>query len=524
MEFPDNGSEQQGRGGAWVARASDPLAAFYNPAGLAGQPTRLTLQANLSSQSTCFARIKALGDPTQGDGVAPGGAYPRVCSDGGVFPNPQIGFTWRATDRIGVGLLVLGPSAVGNVTWPEFVGTTASPGRYLLLKENVVFLTPTIGIGWEALDGLRLGASFQAGLAPTIDLVNASVADGAYTGANAPAYNDVRSELFAKTFFVPGFTLGALWSATDALDVAAWYKWSAPIDPKGDVQTASSYFTPAVARGNTSGVTWGDTSVADCNYPHPPPPAQQPAPLCGAGNNAQVKLPIPMEAKLGLRYHQPRRGLRMPLPLDSRRRDPMSQDVFDVEADFTWANDSAVDAVQVRFPATVPNGDGLLPANSGLPTATIPPNADVPHSFRDVVGVRVGGDYTLLPDQLSLRAGAFFETRAARATYQDIDFDAAARFGVSLGGTYRIQLGQRSLDLMLGYGHVFFSTLENSAPNAAGLRALAGTACTLPPDPAGTTATCPASGTQKFRTDWPVNLGSITSAMNLINVGATLAF
>jgi hypothetical protein len=42
-EFPDNGSEQSGRGGAWVARASDPLAAFYNPAGLAGQPTRLIL-------------------------------------------------------------------------------------------------------------------------------------------------------------------------------------------------------------------------------------------------------------------------------------------------------------------------------------------------------------------------------------------------------------------------------------------------------------------------------------------------
>ena len=40
-EFPDNGSEQGMRGGAWVARASDPLAAFYNPAGLAGQPSRL---------------------------------------------------------------------------------------------------------------------------------------------------------------------------------------------------------------------------------------------------------------------------------------------------------------------------------------------------------------------------------------------------------------------------------------------------------------------------------------------------
>src|SRR5438477_10565766 len=69
LEVPDNGSEQMGRGGAWVARASDPLAAFYNPAGLAGQDTKLTLQANINIQSTCFTRIK---DPSLPPGAAPG--------------------------------------------------------------------------------------------------------------------------------------------------------------------------------------------------------------------------------------------------------------------------------------------------------------------------------------------------------------------------------------------------------------------------------------------------------------------
>src|SRR5258706_15616334 len=63
-EFPDNGSEQMGRGGAWVARASDPLATFYNPAGLAGQETRLTVQANLNFANTCFTRVKANNDAT----------------------------------------------------------------------------------------------------------------------------------------------------------------------------------------------------------------------------------------------------------------------------------------------------------------------------------------------------------------------------------------------------------------------------------------------------------------------------
>src|SRR5580692_3474780 len=106
-EFPDNGSEQEGRGGAWVARASDPLATFYNPAGLAGQPTRLTLQANISTQHTCFARVQAANDPTS-DGyspASPGGApYPKVCNSGSFFPDPQLAFTYRVNERVGLGI------------------------------------------------------------------------------------------------------------------------------------------------------------------------------------------------------------------------------------------------------------------------------------------------------------------------------------------------------------------------------------------------------------------------------------
>jgi long-chain fatty acid transport protein len=176
-EFPDNGSEQEGRGGAWVARASDPLATFYNPAGLAGQPTRLTLQANISTQHTCFARVQAANDPTS-DGYSPanpGGApYPQVCNAGSFFPDPQLAFTYQVSSRIGLGLALLGPSAVGAATWPQFVGSNPAPQRYLLISSNAVLLTPTIGIGWEVVDGLRLGASFIFGTAPSIDFVNAA--------------------------------------------------------------------------------------------------------------------------------------------------------------------------------------------------------------------------------------------------------------------------------------------------------------------------------------------------------------
>lgn len=510
MEFPDNGSEQEGRGGAWVARASDPLATFYNPAGLAGQPTRLTLQANLSEQHTCFARVRAADDTTINDGANPDGTYPQVCNDGGFFFDPQVAFTYHLTDRVGLGIAVLGPSAVGQVSWPEFVGNAPSPQRYMLIQSNVLYLTPTIGAGAEVIDGLRVGASFLFGTAPKINFANASM--GINEGNADASQNDIRAEVNASQVFIPGFTLGALWSPVDDLDVAGWYKWSAPIDAKGDVTTASGYFTQANAQGHGMPV-YGDTALPNCNNP------MLPGSPCGSGNDGEVKVPIPMEGKLGVRYHRPRSDVAH----DPHRRDPIAQDLFDIEADFTWANDSAFDYLQLRFPGNA-NGDGTLPANPGVPGATIPPNADVRHDFKDVFGVRLGGDFNLLPAQLALRAGAFFETQAADPTYQNIDFDAAQRIGVALGGTYRIEMGatgQHSLDLMLGYGHVFFGTLSNSDRNAAGLQGLAGTPCNPAADPPG--STCP-NGNSKYRTNWPVNLGTITNSINVINVGASYAF
>ncbi|HEY3822418.1 MAG TPA: outer membrane protein transport protein [Polyangiaceae bacterium] len=517
-EFPDNGSEQEGRGGAWVARASDPLATFYNPAGLAGQPTRLTLQANISSQHTCFQRVQSANDPTS-DGYSPaspgGTPYPKVCSSGAFFPDPQLAFTYHLSDRIGLGLALLAPSAVGAATWPQFVDGNPAPQRYMLISTNSVILTPTIGVGWEVVDGLRLGASFIFGTAPSIDFVNAApgINESPVTASN----NDIRNELKAKDIFFPGFTLGAIWSPSSNLDVAAWYKWMSSVNAKGDVTTASNDFTSAAAAGHTSLVQYGDTAEPYC---YTVPAGQTPAgpPLCGSGNNGKVTVPIPMEAKLGVRYHKPRPDL----PYDGHLRDPMTQDVFDVEADVTWANNSAFDAIQIRFPGAA-NGSGIIPANPGISSSFIPPNADVTHAFRDAVGVRLGGDYNLLPDQLAIRAGAFFETQAANSVYQNIDFDGADRFGVALGGTYRIRMGsekQHALDLMAGYGHVFFGTLSNDNPNAQGLPALVGTACLNNGTAVGS---CPGGG-QTYRTPWPINLGTITSSINVINVGASYKF
>ena len=513
LEFPDNGSEQIARGGAWVARASDPLAAFYNPAGLAGQKSAITIQANVAFQHTCFTRLKAAGDTTQEPAADANGNFPRVCNDIKPFPNPQIAATYRVSDRVGLGFAVLGPSGVGGGTWPDFVnGDQPSPNRYLLMSGNLLEIYPTIGIGAEVVDRLRLGASLQWGIfkakftqsSPALNLDNQN-----------PADNDVATTLIASDYFVPGFTLGAIWSPTDNLDVAGWYKWSDSIRASGDAYTEAGYFSKRNANGDSSGIIDGDTSLKDCNL-------GDGSSTCGSGKNATLKIAQPMEAKIGFRWHQPRAGVDQ-----AHVRDPMSTDVFDTEIDLTWANNSAIDYLQVRFPGDQ-NGDGVIPVN-GISGGTIPPNADVPRYYKDVYGVRLGGDVNVLPDQLTLRGGGFFESRGQDPHYQNIDFITGEKIGLAIGATYRVRIGteedvskRNALDFHVGYMHMFAATQKNDDPYGYGIDATAGTSCN--PSTNGQPGTTCTDGRPKYRTNWPVNLGTITNALNVINVGATYRF
>ena len=529
-EFPDNGSEQMARGGAWVARASDPLAAFYNPAGLAGQNTRLTLQLNINFDHTCFTRQKSAFDSTQEPLADANGVFPRVCNDIAPFPNPQIAFTYRITDRIGAALAILGPSGVGQSTWPRFINDGSgqpqpAPNRYLMTDANTFFLTPTVAIGAEVIDGLRLGASFQWGIAKA---KFASAAPAINTENASPRSNDVESTIIASDYFVPGFTLGAIYSPVDFIDVAGWYKWSDSIKARGDAYTQANYYQAAVASGNVSGIKDGDTSQKDCNFGGDP--------VCGNGNNAFLHLAVPMEAKLGVRFHKPRHRINHTAGGDANEvtdpstgvskkihsRDPIADDEYDIELDGTWANNSALDAVEIRFPGDA-GQNGTIPVNGT--GGNIPPIADLPLHFKDVFGLRLGGDYNILPDRLAIRAGTFYETKAQDSQYQGLAFAGGARFGLAAGGTYRIKLDRvkkNAIEVSAGYEHVFVGQQSNDNAYGNGINTIAGTTC----NPAGNQADgyfC-SDGRQKYRTNWPTNLGTITNSINVINIGVTYKF
>jgi long-chain fatty acid transport protein len=522
-EVPDNGSEQSGRGGAWVARASDPLAAFYNPAGLAGQPTRIVLQANFGSQRTCFTRIKSskaangVNDATN-DGVSPGATYPKVCSGAGYNAVPQLAMTIKLTPRIGLGLApFLTPSSAGGTSsYPEFatVGATPnspSPGHYLLTSQNIQLILPTVGLGVEIVNRLRLGISFQWGIA---HLSFSNGLPAVNEDGDTPIANDVKATLNVHDYFIPGFTVGTIWSPSNEVDLAGWFKWSSPISATGDAQAEYPYYADTAA-GTPGKANTTDTSQRDCGFTAA---ATKTGP-CGNGGNASVHIARPMEAKIGVRFHVPRKGVLY----DEHLRDPMMQDLFDVEADFTWANDSAMDSLAIRFP-------GSLPINLGNNlTSVIPPNADIPFHYSDVAGVRVGGDWNILPDELAVRTGGFFQTPSqtgSNVQYQNLAFATGSQLGLALGATYRFHFfGARAgaIELSAGFEHVFLST--ESYDGTGGIYGLTGTACNPAENPGATPsgALC-SNGHPKYRTEWAVNLGTITNSINVLNAGLGYRF
>ncbi len=503
IEYPDLGATQLGRGGAWLAYANDASATFFNPAALARLGNSVSLSVNMNMHHACFTRRKASTD-TSDDGYAAGAQYPEVCASGTPIPLPALGGSFRLTDSLVLGVAIVAPNGNPMEEWPEFVGTKMGPTRYLLSSQNNAIVFPTLGLGWQANEWLALGGAFTAGVG-RFEMVTAAMAQNR---DNMTPDNDVRAKVTAASWFVPGGNVSALVTPLPWLDVAAWVRVSAPIEAKGDIQTAANYYTPEVAKGRTGAVEYGDSAQPNCGN------TQLAGTPCGSGDNVSVKLKLPVEAKLAFRAHRPNPNAK---PV-AGQFDPLKDELYDLELDLTYAQNSVIDTIQVCFPGDA-QGRGLV-VPPGLAGGSIPPNADQEKRFKDVFGVRLGGDYAIMPGELAARGGLFWESNAQSSQYQNIDFMGQSRFGVTAGVTYRAPVGERGLDLSLAYMHLFVADSENDDPKAAGIAALTGTACNPSPATPQFAGTCSTSGNPVYRSNWPVNLGKITNSVDSLALGA----
>jgi hypothetical protein len=476
LEFPDNGATAFSRGGAWLATATDPIATHYNPAALATQKSGFSIDLTASFQKVCYDRRNpgnALTGPNQGtnvDAVGTGLVYLPACNDRGGFPKtiPSLAFTWRVSRTVGVGLAMVPPSAYTDAVgaWPELQAgfntntgakvSVPAPYRYLTTDNQSLVFLPTLAVGVEVLPGFRVGAGFIWGIGAVdftkFDVTSARTDD---IGDRAPT-NDVRAYLKTQDFFMPGAILSAHWSATENLDLAVWGRYVDAIRTSGgSLEIIGNYFS---------------------STGRPNPVCDPKAKACG-NNDATLNeygdkdfdhfkfFAIPPELRAAVRFHQPRNSTQRRALLEEADatafpvRDPLHDDLFDIELNGSFTQNSKGRITEVRFPEG-PNGTAVLPF---APSGQIPPNADRDLGYKNTLGARLGGQVNAVRDKLALLAGTWFESQAADDKYLNTSPVPAMRGGYGGGLIIR----QTPIDFVIGYQRHWAKELDNGGLGAS---------------------------------------------------------
>ena len=507
LEIPENGTEVMGRGGAWTARADNPLAAALNPAGLAGQGTAVVVNANITYQKMCFERA---GNYQAGGNLAGTNftdayynkPYPKVCKKNGVGDLnvvPQIGFTVNVNPKLTIGVLPLWtPSGTGKADFPltvNFDGSPAdvptnqtegatrapAPQRFMIVSRGARIIMPTFGAGYEIAPGFRLGASFQWVITMFNSQVSSQGTQASPQDINAGPGSSTKSEVKWNQFFTPAGVVGAMYTIGD-LDIGAMFRYSADIVKKGGEVTVTA---PVYGRSRSPADTPANTTV----------------------KLQEFRIPQPWEARLGFRFHPARKGIELP---KEGRRDFLKHDQFDIELDVGYAHNSQMDKLTILF-----EPGQFVAFGSTVSASTVPTDASIPKMWKDTIEVRLGGEFAVVQDKLGIRAGGFFKTAGQDQDYLNLDFHPGQMFGLYLGGTFRIS---KTVDVAAGYGHIFVKDFETSNGQ---IRALVGTA---PDQPNNHYSVCPSEPTPAFRSCSVVNNGRLSSAYNMFSVGTTLHF
>lgn len=414
------GAGPVGRGGAVVASTDDGLALLYNPARLAlVRDYQLTGTVNLHFVHRCFERVEVVEDAA--GARAPGAVLPNVCNETNPSPIPQFALTLPILDGLTLGVGVFVPPATLHTSFGDGrAGTTSvagasvpNPARYNIVDQRLVVAIPTVGFGWEIVRGLRLGGAFGWGIA-SIDFTNF-----VYGGPGI----DVRANFGGTDVFFPRATVSLHASPLERLEVGATFMWTGDIRAEGHLDLFLGEPLPI------------DQRIAD----------------------ASLTVPQPWVLSFGARYAHPLAGG----PVDDIG-DRMSTEAWDLEANIVVEGNHVVDAFTVTLPADATIGPGL-PA---------PDRIELPHRWLTQYGLRLGGDYNVVPGRLALRAGFSFETRGVRSGYEQLDFLPLQRYGMHLGATARFG----RFDLTLAYARLLQPTVDVSVERAQLRRNVAGLA------------------------------------------------
>jgi long-chain fatty acid transport protein len=322
--------------------------------------------------------------------------------------------------------------------------------------------------------------------------------------------DDSLSALHTEDLFVPGVVVSLHWSLAREVDIALWGRYMDSIRAHhGSLDvTQQSYDNNGQLNPPCAGApgTTGKISYVGCT-------TNQAVPNHFPHAVTLFEYRIPPEVRGGVRFHWPREK-RAPAK-DVPVRDPLHDDVFDVELDGSFTRNSVASQTDVRFqPLDSPQALITDPAN-----VPVPPNADRPTGYRDSFGVRFGGQWNAIRDLVGVRAGGWLETESQDPAFLTTAPIGAARFGFGGGVVVRYHF----LDVSIGYQHHVSMGLDNHGDGS--LRAPAGFGPnSVPFDPTSEPADVSAADRRTYRTIHAVNGGSVTFDADVFTLGGVARF
>jgi len=407
MEVGDTGGEAMGRGGAFVAKADNPAAINYNPAGFAklrGHHTALS--ANVVYSEYNFHRAGFLArDKFSSD---PAATHPQISSEQPWFAAPvhlmlttDFGYFRRVTFAAG---LYVPPATARRYPAEMDQGgrKVATPTRFDMLGMEGLIFYPSVAIGIKVTDWFDLGFSLQGVVTKAkVDMI-ATVAAACETPEDPTC--DVAVNLDVKDMFSPTGSVGFLMRPDEHFELGGMLRLPSASTLKGKAKVS---FGPGVKRLEKS-----------MRFPMVDPVA----PPVELSNN------YPWMFRLGARYIF---------------RDGAGEEVGDIEANLVYERWSDVSTRSVA----------ILANSLGKPMES----QQMDFNLKDTYSLRLGGSYRFSLNKdvdLTLRAGAFGETASTEVSDTRLQIVGARRLGLTAG------LGLRwgSVRVDVAYAKIFFPT------------------------------------------------------------------
>jgi len=371
IELTAAGAKGLGRGGAMMSSAQSTDALRYNPARLGlGPRWSVGSDTQIHFSDICFKRESA---------PNPGPAFPEVCNEGDPGIIPQLNGQWRIGKRFGLGLGFLPPPGTASLEFGDdktgnFSSngkSVPSPARYTIVKsENTAFFN-TLGVG-GGTDKFRMGVSLGWG----VFILN-NIAFSAGLPGDASAF-DVRSGLAGVDLFVPRGTL--------AFDAEPW---------KGITLSSVSTVTQDVrAKGALflSGVSAG-------------------MPYSQKVSGVEIEQPMGWETGVGARYAKSR---------------------WDLELNLVYLANSHVKDVVIDIPKDA-RIKGLMGTLDGKDISELQERQTIARRWQNQWLIRLGGDYDMIADRLTVRAGLSRESGGVEHGYEAVDNLNVQRTGLHVG-------------------------------------------------------------------------------------------